>query len=238
MDSRPTAVHAGSTGVTDAERYDHWFESPWGIYAFATVPHPRRPPPARRTTRHRAPPSRANATLSINRGLVAVGYDLHETRGKTANARRRIELDPTTIAVIDAWRTWQHAEHPVGVETAGWMFTDADGGPIHPHAISQSFERIARHAGARVIRLHDLRHTHGTLLIAAGVPVEVVSERLGHGHPAFTIETYQHVLPGMQATPPACSNSSSCLAFYRQSRAGRRPGRSGGRRPPEPGRSH
>jgi len=50
-----------------------------------------------------------------------------------------------------------------------------------------------------VIRLHDLRHTHGTLLIQAGVPVKVVSEPLGHGHPAFTIETYQHVLPGMQA---------------------------------------
>jgi integrase len=50
-----------------------------------------------------------------------------------------------------------------------------------------------------VIRLHELRHTHGTLLIAASVPVKVVSERLGHATPAFTIETYQHVLPGMQA---------------------------------------
>ncbi|MDH5616726.1 MAG: tyrosine-type recombinase/integrase [Acidimicrobiia bacterium] len=43
------------------------------------------------------------------------------------------------------------------------------------------------------------RHTHATLLIKAGVPVKVVSERLGHGNPAFTIDTYQHVLPGMQA---------------------------------------
>ena len=51
----------------------------------------------------------------------------------------------------------------------------------------------------RVIRLHDLRHTHGTLLITDGVPVKVVSERLGHANIAFTIETYQHVLPGMQA---------------------------------------
>jgi integrase len=45
----------------------------------------------------------------------------------------------------------------------------------------------------------DLRHTHGTLLIKAGIPVKVVSERLGHGNPTFTIDTYQHVLPGMQA---------------------------------------
>ena len=51
----------------------------------------------------------------------------------------------------------------------------------------------------RVIRLHDLRHTHGTLLIKEGVPVKVVSERLGHANIAFTIQTYQHVLPGMQA---------------------------------------
>lgn len=142
----------------------------------------------------------AKATLSINRGLVAVGYDVHETRGKTRNARRRIDLDPTTIGVIDAWREWQRTEqHAVGIDPAGWMFTDGNGEPIHPHAISQTFERIARRADVRVIRLHDLRHTHGTLLIAAGVPVKVVSERLGHGHPAFTIETYQHVLPGMQA---------------------------------------
>lgn len=79
------------------------------------------------------------------------------------------------------------------------MFSDGDGLPIHPHSISQTFERIARRADVRIIRLHDLRHTHGTLLIAAGVPVKVVSERLGHARPAFTIDTYQHVLPGMQA---------------------------------------
>ena len=41
-------------------------------------------------------------------------------------------------------------------------------------------------------------HTHGSLLIKEGVPVKVVSERLGHAHIAHTLETYQHVLPGMQ----------------------------------------
>ncbi len=140
------------------------------------------------------------ATISINRGLVAIAYELHETRGKTRRARRRIDLDPSTVAVLRGWREWQQTEQrAAGIESAGWMFTDGRGEPIHPHAISQAFERIARRAGARVIRLHDLRHTHGTLLIAAGVPVKVVTERLGHAHPVFTIETYQHVLPGMQA---------------------------------------
>ena len=47
------------------------------------------------------------------------------------------------------------------------------------------------------IRLHDLRHTHAT--IRAGVPVKVISERIGHEDPAFTMKQYAHVIPGMQA---------------------------------------
>ena len=140
------------------------------------------------------------ATISINRGLVAVPYKLHETLGNTPRSRRLIDLDGTTVSVLTAWRDWQQTEQrAAGIDTAGWMFTDGRGEPIHPHAISQTFERIARRADVTVIRLHDVRHTHGTLLIAAGVPVKVVSERLGHATPVFTIDTYQHVLPGMQA---------------------------------------
>jgi integrase len=109
--------------------------------------------------------------------LVAIDYEVHETRGKTPRSRRRIDLDPATVGVLTAWREWQRAEQrAAGIEGAGWMFTDGGGQSIHPHAISQAFERIARRAGVPVIRLHELRHTHGTLLIAAGVPVKVVSE--------------------------------------------------------------
>ncbi len=140
------------------------------------------------------------ASISINRGLIAIDYELHQTRGKTRNARRRIDLDATTVMILTAWRDWQRAEQrAAGIEAAGWMLTVGSGGPIHPHAISQTFERIARRAGVPVMRLHGLRHTHVTLLISAGVPVKVVSERLGHATPSFTMETYQHVLPGMQA---------------------------------------
>ncbi|MFL6027170.1 MAG: tyrosine-type recombinase/integrase [Friedmanniella sp.] len=48
-----------------------------------------------------------------------------------------------------------------------------------------------------VIRLHDLRHPHATLLLADGVPVKVVSERLGHASATITLTVYQHVHPGM-----------------------------------------
>ena len=140
------------------------------------------------------------ATLSINRGLVSIGYETHESRGKTSNSRRAIDLDATTVQVLSAWCDWQRTEQAVvGVEPTDWVFTNTAGEPIHPHSMSQTFERIVKRSGVPRIRLHDIRHTHGTLLIKAGVPVKVVSERLGHGNPAFTIDTYQHVLPGMQA---------------------------------------
>lgn len=52
-------------------------------------------------------------------------------------------------------------------------------------------------------------------LTHAGVPLKVVSERLGHSTPAFTKATYQHVLPGMQAEPPPPAPRCSNPAFYR-----------------------
>ena len=52
------------------------------------------------------------------------------------------------------------------------------------------FQRLARRAGLPRIRLHELRHSHATLAFAAGVHPKVVSERLGHASPAFTMQVY------------------------------------------------
>ena len=59
-------------------------------------------------------------------------------------------------------------------------------------------QKLVRRSGLPRVRFHDLRHTHATLLLKAGVPIKVVSERLGHSTPGFTMATYQHVIPGMQ----------------------------------------
>jgi integrase len=139
--------------------------------------------------------------LHLNRGLVAVGYEVHETRGKTKTARRAISLDDTTLTILAGWRAFQAAEFAaVGIDNdEQWVFTDGDGQPVHPHAVYEAFRRIVHNAGIPVIRFHDLRHTHGSLLIKDGIPVKVVSERLGHANIAYTMQTYQHLLPGMQA---------------------------------------
>lgn len=79
------------------------------------------------------------------------------------------------------------------------VFADPDGSPIHPDLYSQTFDRLAAASDVPRIRLHDLRHTHATILLKEGVPAKVVSERLGHANVAFTMSVYQHILPGMQA---------------------------------------
>lgn len=78
------------------------------------------------------------------------------SRAKTCNARRRIDIDPTTVALLVAWRDWQQAElSSVGMQHPQWMFTDASGEPVHPHSISQTFERIVRRADVPPMRFHD-----------------------------------------------------------------------------------
>jgi integrase len=137
------------------------------------------------------------STLSIRRSVSCTGYQVHTTPTKTRTSRRAIDLDPRTVAVLRDWRHHQLDELR-SVAADGTVFTRPDGQPVHPHALSQTVDRLQRAAGVPTIRLHDLRHTHATLMLKHGVPLKVVSERLGHSTPAFTMAVYQHVLPGMQ----------------------------------------
>ena len=67
----------------------------------------------------------------------------------------------------------------------------------HPERFSSWFRQHVRAAGLPKIRLHDVRHSYATAAPAAGVPAKVVSERLGHAAIAITMDTYSHVLPGL-----------------------------------------
>ncbi len=62
------------------------------------------------------------------------------------------------------------------------MFAQENGRPYDPSKITKEFTRLARTAGVRRVRLHDLRHGSASLVLAAGVPVEIVSKRLGHAN--------------------------------------------------------
>jgi integrase len=131
----------------------------------------------------------------------SVGYELHETRGKSRTARRSIDVDARTVDVLLRWRQYRQDEDPAFErdDLARQVFCRPDGAPTHPHLLSDAFKKLVARSGLPTIRLHDLRHTHATLLLKAGVPIKVVSQRLGHPTPGFTMATYQHIIPGMQA---------------------------------------
>ncbi len=81
----------------------------------------------------------------------------------------------------------------------GPIFGMADGGWLPPYRGSGVFKQVARRAGLDGFRFHDLRHTHASLLLAEGVHLKVISERLGHSTMGSTGELYSRVLPTVQA---------------------------------------
>lgn len=108
--------------------------------------------------------------------------------GKSARAKRTIDLDTETIEVLRHLRSNRQV-------VSLHEFRDEGVFDCYPTAPTRAWERAMQRWPGRRIRLHDLRHTHATLLLLAGVPLHVVSERLGHASPAFTARIYAHVLP-------------------------------------------
>ena len=74
------------------------------------------------------------------------------------------------------------------------MFATPDGDPLRPNAVSAEFSRLVSQCGLPQIRLHDLRHSACSLLLAGGVPIEVVQMILGHAAPTVTRRVYAHIL--------------------------------------------
>jgi integrase len=142
----------------------------------------------------------ARSRLSVRQTLVAVGYEAVISTPKSHQARV-IDLDTGTVAQLRQHHERQDEERAQYGEAyldTGLAFRASDGRALHPHSFITAFQRLVLESGLPRIRLHDLRHSHATIALAAGVPVKVISERLGHESPAFTQRQYLHVLPSMQ----------------------------------------
>ena len=125
-----------------------------------------------------------------------VGWSLSIADVKTRTGRRTIDVSESALNALRSHR--EQDEHD-GSDSTGLVFARPDGELLHPEYVSRTFDRLVAKHGLTRIRFHDLRHTHATLLLKSGIPVKVVSERLGHASPGFTLNVYQHVLPSMQA---------------------------------------
>ena len=142
--------------------------------------------------------------LSVRQALVSVAYEMQISDVKTGASQRTIDLDPKTVEVMRRWSATRLAEKGgIAISPDDLVFVKENGAWPHPQTVSQLFDRTVAKTDLPRVALHDLRHTHATLLLKAGVPVKVVSERLGHTNVAFTMSCYQHVLPGMQAEAAA-----------------------------------
>ncbi|MDA0798745.1 MAG: tyrosine-type recombinase/integrase, partial [Chloroflexi bacterium] len=154
--------------------------------------------------------------VDLDMGTLSVVQTLHQLSDgrlvfeapKSRKGRRSVALSPSTVLALRAHREQEEAVRPLGRDSL--VFANLDGSPLRPASMTQvwrrltkSLEKKAKDAGQKSlglagVRLHDLRHTHATLMLKAGVHPKVVQERLGHSNISITLDTYSHVVPGLQ----------------------------------------
>ena len=143
------------------------------------------------------------ATVRVRRsaGMVRVAGEVAEVvEGDTKSGKPRlVDLDGPTVAVLRARRRDRGTMHLSLARDDALIFGDIEGRHRNPEHVSRQFGRDVERCGlVPAIRLHDLRHTHATILLTEREPVHVVSQRLGHASAVVTMTVYAHVLPGSQ----------------------------------------
>lgn len=121
---------------------------------------------------------------------------------KSHRSTRPVSIDADLASVLERWRIrqkeWQLAAGPVWTPS-GLVFTTRSGEHLTHDRVRRALQRVLSAAGLQRISPHALRHSHATLLIAAGIHMRVVQERLGHASYAITADLYAGVAPGLQA---------------------------------------
>jgi integrase len=150
------------------------------------------------------------ATIAVRRSVGVVrnageGAELREAAPKTERSQRVIDLDPATVKVLQAWRWERELLSSVLARDSALVFSTPNGDHLHPERFWRTFRTTLTRCGRELgedapplITIHDLRHTHASLLLSAGEPVKTVSERLGHASVTVTLTVYGHVMPGDQ----------------------------------------
>jgi integrase len=122
---------------------------------------------------------------------------------KTAASSRVLDVGPVGMALLSRCRSAERAKRlqlgpgaTCGSDDAT-IFTNFVGRAADAGGLKRSWRRIVRDAAVGHVRFHDLRHASATYLLKAGVPVTVISQRLGHSRTSTTTDIYGHVMPGM-----------------------------------------
>lgn len=171
--------------------------------------------------------------LDLTGGIVRVRQTLEKPGSepvfgepKTKKSRRAILLPEPMVAELRAWRAQQNAARlKAGPSWHDYdlVFSANDGKPLHPHnVVRRDFHTIIEQARLPQITFHDLRHVHVTALVAAGVDVRTVADRVGHSRASMTLDIYTHSTPALQER--AAAASSTFLTLEGPTEAGHPPG--------------
>lgn len=135
--------------------------------------------------------------------LAEVGHDFDDT--KNDSSVRSIALFVDTVKLLESHFRKQERERVTNpmYNDSGLVIQTSAGTPLGPRNLMRHYYRILdsiikEHPDFPKIRFHDLRHTHATLLLKAGIHPKIVQERLGHSSINVTLDTYSHVLPNLQ----------------------------------------
>jgi integrase len=140
-------------------------------------------------------------TISVNQVLYKRCGVCQFKTPKTNTSRRSVNMTPKLAIYLRDYRESKQALYnrilqPFNLDTL--VFSTLEGQPIDPAVLGHNFHKIAVKAGLGNVRFHDLRHSFASLMLKQGVSPKVISSALGHASVAFTMDTYSHILNGMQ----------------------------------------
>lgn len=134
-------------------------------------------------------------TIAISRNRLRFGDQVVEGTVKSKASARTLPLPESLASTLKAARSRQAADKlamGVAYQSSGYVVVDEAGQALSPHALTSRWSRMLKAAGVSKVRLHDARHTCGTLMHLENVPIAVIAAWLGHASSAFTMATYVH----------------------------------------------
>ena len=133
-------------------------------------------------------------TLSVRRALIKLASGATELKVPKNNHGRVVDLPPESVEALRIHRD----RRPETSGNGNFVFCHSDGSALNPDPVTQAFDRMAKRCGLPGLRLHDLRHTHASLMLSQGIYPTIVSERLEHSSIGITIDLYSHALLTVQ----------------------------------------
>lgn len=142
-----------------------------------------------------------NGYLRVERSLVYDKDGYRFSTPKTQASTRDIKIGESLVKELKEWKAHQNKLKMAlrkSYNDEGLIFTTQTGKPIYPRGMLAEFNKATREAEVPQIRFHDLRHTHATMCLEAGMSLKEVQERLGHSSIKTTGDVYAHVTKNMK----------------------------------------